>query len=150
MKNPSQWDLEWGIRKSCGGLKNQPHQFGGDFEKPPELYCTVTACNFINKGKKFLTLCRPDGNCQTSEQRSPVNKGQNCPFPQLVFVHRFDCTLTFDNSTLCKHKARLCFRCYVILFVLRFYGPVNPLGSCRARSVYLTTHLLGRLSPLSG
>ena len=35
-------------------------------------------------------------------------------------------------------------------FVLRFYGPVNPMGSCRARSVYLTTRLLGRLSPLSG
>ena len=38
----------------------------------------------------------------------------------------------------------------VCLFVLRFYGPVNPMGSCQARSVYLTTHLLGRLSPLSG
>ena len=37
-----------------------------------------------------------------------------------------------------------------ILFVLRFYGPVNPMGSCRAWSVYLTTRLLGRLSPLSG
>ena len=37
-----------------------------------------------------------------------------------------------------------------VLFVLRFYGPVNPVGSCRARSVYLTTRLLGRLSPLSG
>ena len=36
------------------------------------------------------------------------------------------------------------------LFVLRFYGPVNPMGSCQARSVYLTTRLLGRLSPLSG
>ena len=36
------------------------------------------------------------------------------------------------------------------LFVLRHYGPVNPMGSCRARSVYLTTGLLGRLSPLSG
>ena len=36
------------------------------------------------------------------------------------------------------------------LIVLRFYGPVNPKGSCRPRSVYLTTHLLGRLSPLSG
>ena len=34
------------------------------------------------------------------------------------------------------------------LFVLRFYGPVNPMGSCRAWSVYLTTRLLGRLSPL--
>ena len=36
------------------------------------------------------------------------------------------------------------------MFVLRFYGPVNPMGSCRAWSVYLTTRLLGRLSPLSG
>ena len=33
------------------------------------------------------------------------------------------------------------------MFVLRFYGPVNPLGSCRARSVYLTSLFLGRLSP---
>ena len=33
---------------------------------------------------------------------------------------------------------------------LRFFGPVNPMGSCQARSVYLTTRLLGRLSPLSG
>ena len=35
------------------------------------------------------------------------------------------------------------------LFVLRFYGPVNPVGSCQAWSVYQTTLLLGRLSPLS-
>ena len=42
-----------------------------------------------------------------------------------------------------QHLIRFC------LFVMRFYGPVNPMGSCRARSVYLTTHLLGRLSPLS-
>ena len=32
------------------------------------------------------------------------------------------------------------------VFVLKFYGPVNPMGSCRARSVYLTTRLLGRQS----
>ena len=54
-----------------------------------------------------------------------------------------DCVLDYlicdDNS-----------RCNPCLFVLRFYGPVNPMGSCRARSVYLTTRLLGRLSPLSG
>ena len=39
---------------------------------------------------------------------------------------------------------------YCFLFVLGFYGPVNPMESCRARSVYLTTRLLGRFSPLSG
>ena len=36
------------------------------------------------------------------------------------------------------------------VFLLWFYGPVNPMGSCRARSVYLTTRLLGRLSSLNG
>ena len=35
------------------------------------------------------------------------------------------------------------------LFVLRFYSRVNPMGPCRARSVYITICLLGRLSPLS-
>ena len=35
------------------------------------------------------------------------------------------------------------------LFVLRFYGPGNPIGAYRAQSVYLVTRLLGRLSPLS-
>ena len=38
----------------------------------------------------------------------------------------------------------------LFLFVLRFYDPVNPMGSFRARSVYLTTLLLDRLSPQSG
>ena len=38
----------------------------------------------------------------------------------------------------------------VCLFVLRFYGTVNPIGSCRAQSVYLATLLLGRISLLSG
>ena len=36
------------------------------------------------------------------------------------------------------------------LFVLKFYSSVNPVGSYRARSVYLTTHLLDKLDPLSG
>ena len=47
-----------------------------------------------------------------------------------------------QNRYLCKQMR--------FLFVLRFYGPVNPMVSCRARSLYLTTRLLGRLSPLSG
>ena len=37
----------------------------------------------------------------------------------------------------------------VCFFVLRFFCPVNPMGSCWVQSVYLTTLLLGRLSPLS-
>ena len=34
--------------------------------------------------------------------------------------------------------------CLSSLFLLRFYGPVNPMGSCRARSVYLTTNVTGQ------
>ena len=37
---------------------------------------------------------------------------------------------------------------WVIWFVLRFYGPVNPMGSCRARSVYLTTQSSKRLTSI--
>ena len=33
----------------------------------------------------------------------------------------------------------------LICFVLRFYCPVDPMGSCQAQSVYLATCLLGRL-----
>ena len=47
-------------------------------------------------------------------------------------------------------SAAVCCVILFVLFVLRFYGQVNPMGSCRARSVYLTIRLLGRLSPLSG
>ena len=37
------------------------------------------------------------------------------------------------------------------LFVyVEVYGPFNPMGPCRACSVYLTTLLLGRFSPISG
>ena len=36
-----------------------------------------------------------------------------------------------------------------LVFFFRFYGPVSPFGSCQALSVYLTTRLPGRLSPLS-
>ena len=52
-------------------------------------------------------------------------------------------------SDLGLHCLPMSFLWDVRVGVLRFYGPVNPMGSCRARSVYLTTRLLGRLSPLS-
>ena len=31
------------------------------------------------------------------------------------------------------------FLTFACLFVVRFYGPINPMGSCRVQSVYLTT-----------
>ena len=54
------------------------------------------------------------------------------------------------HSIFGTQKALLCCFFFPKRSLLRFYGPVNPMGSCRARSVYLTTRLLGRLSPLSG
>ena len=30
-----------GYREDPQWAKNQPHRFGGDFEKPPELYCSM-------------------------------------------------------------------------------------------------------------
>ena len=47
-------------------------------------------------------------------------------------------------------QEHITFLLLVYLYVLRFYGPVNPMRSCRARSFHLTTLLIGRLSPLSG
>ena len=58
----------------------------------------------------------------------------------------FESSLTHVPSTV----SRLYKEGWFCLFVLRFYGPVNPMGSCQVRSVYLTKRLLGRLSPLSG
>ena len=71
----------------------------------------------------------------TTSLRNYVKEMCNYLFAHVIIHHK-------------KHRQIICNKCSY--FVLRFYGPVNPMGSCRARSVYLTTHLLGRLSPLSG
>ena len=73
----------------------------------------------------------------------------------LLFKHKMIKCISgwYVPVSLFKHKMIKCISGWyvpVCLFVLRFYGPVNPVGSCRVLSVYLTTRLLGRLSPLSG
>ena len=60
----------------------------------------------------------------------------------------FSCNVL--NRTLPQTHETLVLFDKSFLFVLRFYGPVNPIGPCRARSVYLAIRLLGRLSPQSG
>ena len=64
----------------------------------------------------------------------PENRLQHCM--QIVTLrdnwHKMSCL--FSGNFVC----------------VEFYGPVNPMGSCQVRSVYLTTRLLGRFSPLSG
>ena len=56
---------------------------------------------------------------------------------------------TNPDQTPCSVASDLGLLC-LLMIVLRFYGPVDPNGLCQARSVYLTTRLLGRLSPQSG
>ena len=73
--------------------------------------------------KKIQLLCRPD-----------VETDQDLHCSPLILFH-----ITL-NGVKPGH---------MLLFVLRFYGPVNQMGSCRARSVYLSIRLLGRLSSLS-
>ena len=78
-----------------------------------------------------------------------VNKQFNQCFFHVTCVL---CKLGFfkPGILIVKGKLKKIWHFIMVLFVLRFYGPVNPVGSCRVRSVYLTTRLLGRLSPLSG
>ena len=79
-----------------------------------------------------------------------------CATPKYFFMRaisfRKDQFVWTLNPLLSEQKV-LTFKSLVtsrFVFVLRFYGPFNPMGSCPARTVYLTTRLLGRLSPLSG
>ena len=63
-------------------------------------------------------------------------------------IHAWDiCQTGCWNSTNKKLSQPADWFCLFVVY--RFYGPVNPIGSCRARSVYLTNLLLGRLNPLS-
>ena len=75
------------------------------------------------------------------------NSGQYSPISvQQPYSTTFTLSIGIPYHTILVLKFEIV---HFTLFVLRLYGPVNPMGSCRARSVYLTTRLLGRLSPLS-
>ena len=84
---------------------------------------------------------------QVKEQLIPILdclRGSNTQPPEtdtILSSHFFQAkVLMFANFSM---------KTYVVgLFVLRFYGPVNPMWSWQVRPVYLTTVLLGRLSPL--
>ena len=104
-----------------------------------------TRKEFAPFGSKFFP-CRVD---HFSEGRSKIFQ-QSC-----LPLKCINSNSVFRKTNLCKDGrprsdvAECCICSGSCLFVLRFYGQVNPMGSCRARSVYLTTLLLGRLSPLS-
>ena len=50
-----------------------------------------------------------------------------------------------NSSTFGRGKLKLTLTLLVCLFKLRFYSPINALGSCRARSINLFTLFLDRL-----
>ena len=78
---------------------------------------------------------------QKKKKKKKKKKKNDC-----AILNQFLC-LSGLFGLICSLSLLLMVPC---LFVLRFYGPVNPVGSCRARSVYVTTRLLDRLSSLSG
>ena len=48
------------------------------------------------------------------------------------------------GKNISKQHFEIFFLIFPCLLVLRFYGPINQLGSCQAWSVYLTTLFLGQ------
>ena len=55
-----------------------------------------------------------------------------------VIQVEIDCIPSLPSTNIWRTGLSKVMLSGLILFVLRFYGPVNPLGSCRARSVYLS------------
>ena len=80
------------------------------------------------------------------------HQGTSYQYPQYMFTWKSEKNINIFWLKKGPYLQRGCVSISIneVLFALRFYGPVNPMGSCRARSVYLTTRLLGRLRPLSG
>ena len=69
---------------------------------------------------------------------------------QPIFVLFANCTDSDETAhNEPSHQDLHCLPfCFEGLIEMRFYGQVNSLGLCRARSVYLTPLFLDRLSPL--
>ena len=98
--------------------------------------------NFQIKNPDIFHISAQNIDCRYSLEL-PRRGGSN-EYPQSMFLSRN------KKNNVYPCKPQFYYIKVGFLFVLRFYGPVNPMGSCRARSVYLTTRLLGKLSPLSG
>ena len=114
------------------------------------LIWVCTVCQLHIKGSPVFNWLRV----------APCIKGSTCIYwggnslsAKVVTLYKTDKSFqvfafTLNSTMIHLHMHFRIF--YLYQSVLMFYGPVNPMGSCRARSVYLTTCLLGRLSPLSG
>ena len=86
---------------------------------------------------------------QQQQQQQQLNNG--------LRPVRFETTRTYwaPHYSSCFYFTSMVKRAPTAVFELRnirveVLRPVNPFGSCRVRSVYLTTRLLGRLCRLSG
>ena len=99
---------------------------------PEETICMKCQILFTGKNKKNIINLSSAENAQ----RVVKVKGTSIITPLLAKIRQL-----FNVFFIAQDTNNL--------FVPRFYGPVNPMGSCQAWSLYLTTLLLGRLSPLS-
>ena len=105
---------------------------------------------------KYLKLFTIANSFITGHVNSSANKYENTNFitcswtfkwskstcPSKIYLPENGIFSYFSKKTskallMCIYN--ICLLQEISLFVLRFYGPVNPMGSCRARSVNLTT-----------
>ena len=87
------------------------------------------------------TYLMSPGFSRWTEQSLATNSSIKCAWmihESIAFMHSL-------TSIIGLLQLRYCWK----ICLCGFYSPVNPMESCWAQSVYLTTLLLGRLSPLS-
>ena len=120
---------------------------------------------FCSKHRLWVFLDPPRrGGSQKYQQSMFLSRGSN-EYHQSMFLSRnkknneYPCkpqfyftSVGFKGVKIIQFiQSRIMYHCITeCLFVLWFYDPVNPIGSCRVRSVCLTTLLLDRLSPPRG
>ena len=78
-------------------------------------------------GYKILVL-------KSKSKKSNINNREYKRLRRLDLFARFVAVFTMKDFFVTS-----CLLSCICLFVLRFYNPVNPVGSCRARIIYLTT-----------
>ena len=137
----------------------------GNHRENIHIYLIPLNPTFIYMGIYCFSFLLKNIDCWISLE--PPRQGGSNGYPQFVFLSRnikisefmsenFQCFVVKLSIYLNRRVfVMCCCPAHILisasLFVcVEFNGQVNPMGSCRARSVNLTTRVLGRLSSLSG
>ena len=86
---------------------------------------------------------------QTMNDRKKTSKSQSKYICHISICCKMREQLINENTPFLTFHFHKCHRNTCIWDMLEFYSPVNTIKVMLSQSVYLTTHFLGRLSPLS-